>query len=120
MSDSASLPVKAKCMHWRSHCAALLWEKRSPWKGRRTQTWPLGTAQTCCGAEGGWAAYQEEALYVAEPLSVSRMFWSGPFQVMVGLGRPHTLHCSVTVSPSKQVTSTNGTRNSGATVVKST
>lgn len=57
-------------------------------------------------------------MYVAELLSVSRMFWSGPFQVMVGFGRPQTLHCNVTVSPSKQVTSTKGTRNSGATVVK--
>lgn len=59
-------------------------------------------------------------MYVAELLSVSRMFWSGPFQVMVGFGRPQTLHCSVTVSPSKQVTSTKGTRNSGATMVKLT
>lgn len=57
---------------------------------------------------------------MAEPLSLSRMFWSGPFQVTVGFGRPQTLHCSVTVSPSRQVTSTKGTRNSGATVVKLT
>lgn len=57
-------------------------------------------------------------VYVAELLSVSRMFWSGPFQVMVGFGRPQTLHCSITVSPSKQVTSTKGTRNSGATAIE--
>ena len=75
-----------------------------------------GEVRCWCGA----AAYQEETVYVAELLSVSRTFWSGPFQVMVGFGRPQTLHCRVTVSPSKQVTSTKGTRNSGATVVKST
>lgn len=68
----------------------------------------------------GPSAYQEDTEYVAELLSVSRMFWSGPFQVMMGFGRPQTLHCNVTVSPSKQVTSTKGTRNSGATVVKLT
>lgn len=59
-------------------------------------------------------------MYVAELLSVSRIFWSGPFQVMVGFGRPHTLHCRITVSPSRQVTSTKGTRNSGATVIEVT
>lgn len=38
--------------------------------------------------------------------------------MMLGFGRPQALHCSSTVSPSKQVTSTKGTRNSGATAME--
>lgn len=42
-------------------------------------------------------------------------FWSGPFRVTEGLGRPHTLQQSTTVSPKAHTTSDSGTRNSGAT-----
>lgn len=42
-------------------------------------------------------------------------FWSGPFRVTVGLGRPHTLQQSTTVSPNAHTTSDRGLRNSGAT-----
>lgn len=42
-------------------------------------------------------------------------FWSGPFRVTLGLGRPHTLQQRTTVSPNAHTTSDRGTRNSGAT-----
>lgn len=42
-------------------------------------------------------------------------FWSGPLRVMLGLGRPHTLQQSTTVSPNAHTTSDRGLRNSGAT-----
>lgn len=45
-------------------------------------------------------------------------FWSGPFRVMEGLGRPQTLQQRTTVSPNAQTTSDRGLRNSGATVHK--
>lgn len=42
-------------------------------------------------------------------------FWSGPFRVTEGLGRPHTLQQRTTVSPNAHTTSDRTTRNSGAT-----
>lgn len=56
---------------------------------------------------------------IVNRLLLTSRLWSGPFRVMVGLGRAHTLQHRTTVSPRAHDTSARGVRNSGDTALQS-
>lgn len=74
---------------------------------------------SCCKAlllRGGTVGFNHTHLMsMVKRLLLLTGFWSGPFRVTVGLGRPQTLQQSTTVSPNAHTTSDRGLRNSGAT-----
>lgn len=81
-------------------------------RGGRENSLHVGTK-----SDSGWE-HAEECRYLmsmVKRLLLVTGFWSGPFRVTEGLGRPHTLQQRTTVSPNAHTTSDRGLRNSGAT-----
>lgn len=81
-------------------------------EGRENDSLHVGTKSDCSWEHSLLRCY---LMSMVKRLLLVTGFWSGPFRVTEGLGRPHTLQQRTTVSPNAHTTSDRGLRNSGAT-----